>query len=107
MPIGLRTACIMADLEAARAALTRGEDVNSKNDLGWTPLRWAVVNKKNSFVRLLLEQPELDLNLANNNSWTVLHCAVTSDYMEGVRPCFWPTLASIPIKRTIMAVHQQ
>ena len=99
-------ACLRGDLKAVRAALTRGEDVNSKDDYDFTPLMRAVMNKNYSIVRLLLEQPELDLNLANNNSWTVLHCAVTSDYMEGVRPCFWPTLASIPIKRTIMAIHQ-
>ena len=94
------------NLKAVRAALTRGEDVNRKDDDGSTPLMWAVFEKKNSIVRLLLEQPELDLNLADNKGWTVLHCAVTSDYMEGVRPCFWPTLASIPIKRTILALHQ-
>ena len=84
MPIDLRSACKRGNLEAVRAALTRGEDVNSKDVRGWTPLMRAVRLKKNSIVRLLLEQPALDLNLADNNGWTALHYAVFKD-MEGVR----------------------
>ena len=68
-----------------RAALTRGEDVNSKDVGGGTPLRWAVVNKENSIVRLLLEQPALDLNLADYFGKTALHHAVSEDNVEGVR----------------------
>ena len=84
MPTDLWTACYRGYLEAARAALTRGEDVNSK-DRGCTPLMRAVSSKKNSTVRLLLEQPALDLNLADNNGYTALHGAVTSNNVEGVR----------------------
>ena len=74
------------NLKAVRAALTRGEDVNSKDVGGGTPLRWAVVNKENSIVRLLLEQPALDLNLADDKEGdTALHLAVIIDNVEGVR----------------------
>ena len=87
MPITLRMACERGNLEAARAALTRGEDVNSKNDYGCTPLMYAVIyKKKNSVVRLLLEQPALDLNLADYKEGdTALHLAVIIDNVEGVR----------------------
>ena len=87
MPIDLSTACERGNLEAVRAALTRGEDVNSKDDItNWTPLMNAVMEKKNSTVRLLLEQPALDLNLADNKEGdTALHLAVIIDNVEGVR----------------------
>ena len=74
MPIDLRSACKRGNLEAVRAALTRGEDVNRK-DRGCTPLMYAVMYKKNSTVRLLLEQPALDLNLAVGSGYTALHHA--------------------------------
>ena len=74
------------NLKAVRAALTRGEDVNSKNDYGCTPLMYAVIyKKKNSVVRLLLEQPALDLNLADYFGKTALHHAASEDNVEGVR----------------------
>ena len=74
------------NLKAVRAALTRGEDVNSKNDYGCTPLMYAVIyKKKNSVARLLLEQPALDLNLADYFGKTALHHAVSEDNVEGVR----------------------
>ena len=81
----LRIACTGGNLEAVRAALTRGEDVNSKNYLDCTPLMRVVIEKKNSIVRLLLEQPALDLNLADNNGFTALHLAVSFDNDEGGR----------------------
>ena len=85
MPISLGMACGTGNLKAARAALTRGEDVNSKDDItSWTPLMNAVMEKKNSTVRLLLEQPALDLNLADNRGYTALHDAAF-DNVEGVR----------------------
>ena len=85
MPLDLHTACFRGNLEAVRAALTRGEDVNRK-DRGCTPLMNAVLHKKNSTVRLLLEQPALDLNLGDDNEGdTALHLAVIVDNVEGVR----------------------
>ena len=63
----------------------RIEDVNSKDYLGRTPLMRAVRYKKNSTVRLLLEQPALDLNLADYEGYTALHHAVIKDNVEGVR----------------------
>ena len=50
MPIDLSTACERGNLKAVRAALTRGEDVNSKNDYGCTPLMYAVIYKKKNSV---------------------------------------------------------
>ena len=40
-----------------------GEDVNSKDSSGRTALIIAVLNKHNSIVKLLLDQPTVDVNV--------------------------------------------
>ena len=81
--------CLDGNLAGVRAALARGEDVNSKagdNSGGdRTVLMWASLNKKNSIVRLLLEQPTLDLNYRSNVGNTALHWAAYADNVEAVR----------------------
>ena len=63
MPIDLFTACYRGDLKAVRAALNRGEDVNSKDDLlDKTPLTFAARYNGNSTVKFLLEHG-FDFNL--------------------------------------------
>ena len=52
-------------LAEVRAALARGEDVNSKDSIGWTALMLAVDRKHNSIVKLLLDQPAVDVNVKN------------------------------------------
>ena len=60
--IALWELCEEGELTEVRAALARGEDVNSKSEDNDTGLMLAIVNGNNSIVRLLLEQPTLDLN---------------------------------------------
>ena len=85
-------------LAEARAALTRGEDVNDKNSFGWTalmlavcnsngttPLMWAVSFKHNSIVKLLLDQPAVDVNVKDKWGQTALHDAASANNAEGAR----------------------
>ena len=76
-----------------RAALARGEDVNSKSGSNSTGLIEAVMNDQhnsretnNALVRLLLEQPTVDLNCVETGmSSTALHWAAYWDNVEVVQ----------------------
>ena len=72
-------------LDEVRRALAKGEDVNSKDEHNRTGLMYAVWKNHNPVVRLLLEQPTVDLNCTNQNGTTALHYAVDDDNVEGVR----------------------
>ena len=58
--------CRDGKLAELRAALARGEDVNSKNSYGRTAMMHAVEIKHNSIVKLLLDQPAVDVNVKDN-----------------------------------------
>ena len=83
-----RQLCWKGNLEEVRAALSRGEDVNGVGARfsNHTGLMLAVMKGHNSIVRLLLEQPTLDLNFTDECSRaTALHYAAQHDNVEGVR----------------------
>ena len=67
-----------------REAIGRGEDVNDKSYSDKTGLMWAVTSKRNLIVKLLLEQPTLDLNSTDRTGWTALHMAAYHGNVEGV-----------------------
>ena len=71
--------CFQGKLPEVRVALAREEDINSKDEFNTTGLMWAVMNNHNSIVRLLLEQPRVDLNCTDNNGRTAVHHAAVSD----------------------------
>ena len=77
--------CHAGNLDLVRSALARGVDVNIKDDVGMTGLMGAVGNKNNSIVRILLEQPTVDLNCVDKCGNTALHHAVFSGNVEGVQ----------------------
>jgi len=69
-----------------RSALARGEDVNSKDSNGRTALMLAVWFKHNSVVKLLLDQPAVDVNVKEECfGWTALHWAACHNNAEGAR----------------------
>jgi len=78
--------CRDGKLAEVRSALARGDDVNSKNSYGITALMHAVENKQNSIVKLLLDQPAVDVNLKDNVfSRTALHWAASGNNVAGAR----------------------
>ena len=72
-------------LAEVRLALALGEDVNSKDSNGNTALMHAVLCKHNSIVKLLLDQPAVDVNVKNIRGWTALHRAASANNAEGAR----------------------
>ena len=72
-------------LDEVRRALAKGEDVNSKDENNRTGLMYAVWKNHNPVVRLLLEQPTVDLNCILQHDTTALHYAVDDDNVDGVR----------------------
>ena len=77
--------CQEGKLAEVRAALARGEDVNSKDSIGWTALMCAVLKKHNSIVKLLLDQPAVDVNVKDKWGQTALHDAASANNAEGAR----------------------
>lgn len=69
--------CMDGKVEEAKQALIDGQDPNEKTEYyhSLTPLALAVTKKQNDIVELLLEQPQIDINCANNYGDTALHYA--------------------------------
>ena len=67
------------DLALVRAALERGDvDVNKRSLHNMTLLMWAAADNKISLLKLLLQQPSIEVNLAADHGFTALHMAVSS-----------------------------
>jgi len=73
--------CEKGDLEGVKAALKRGDDVNTKDIYGETGLMRAVRLKHNSVVALLLNTP----NWKSEDGWSALHSAVNWENIEGLK----------------------
>ena len=69
--------------------MARGEDVNAKNESNQTVLMFAAAVLKNqtyvSILRLLLDQPLIEVNLADEQGKTALHVAAHSGNLEAVK----------------------
>ena len=77
--------CEQGDIVGVRAALARGEDVNSKDAYNDTGLMCAVMGKHNELVKFSVEQPTVDVNCTDGNSFTALHIAAEEDNVEAVQ----------------------
>ena len=75
------------NLAEVREALARGEDVNGKGEppANWTALMYAMYNGDTEIVKLLLEQPTVDLNCTDISGQTALHMAAWNDNVEAVK----------------------
>ena len=90
--------CEKGDLEGVKAALKRGDDVNTKDEYGWTGLIWTVkwnpyrnTWNHNSVVDLLLNTPNIDVNLTMTSDehwcleWSALHWALQANNNEAFK----------------------
>ena len=81
--------CRDGKLAEVREALARGEDVNSKADEDeegfLTALMGAIIGGGTEIVKLLLEQPTVDLNYSDTSGQTALDKAARKDNVEAVK----------------------
>ena len=79
--------CRQGDLEAVKAALLAGVDVNSKESWSGytrTGLIWALIGKHNDVVQHLLNIKDLNIHLKDCQGTNVLHAAVIGHNHEGL-----------------------
>ena len=69
-------------VEAARALLDGGADVNQVTQYGWSPLLVATNNRNYRLAQMLVERGA-DVNLANKAGWTPLYLATDNRNIEG------------------------
>jgi len=77
--------CINGDLEGVKAALQRGNDVNSKDERGMTGLMNAVIHDHNSVVAFLLNTPNIDVNQKDDEDKCALHKAASWKNIEALK----------------------
>ena len=77
--------CEDGDLEGVKAALKRGDDVNTKDESGQTGLIWAVRKNHISVVDLLLNTPNIDVNQRDNQGKCALHFAARWKKFEALK----------------------
>jgi ankyrin repeat protein len=69
-------------IEAARALLDAGADVNQVTRYGWSPLLAATQNRNYVLGKFLIERGA-DVNVANKGGWTPLYLATDNRNLEG------------------------
>jgi uncharacterized protein len=69
-------------IDAARALLEGGADVNQATRYGWSPLLAATQNQNYKMARFLIERGA-NVNLANKGGWTPLYLATDNRNIEG------------------------
>jgi len=69
-------------IDAARALLDAGADVNQTTRYGWSPLLAATQNRTYQMGKFLIENGA-DVNIANKGGWTPLYLATDNRNIEG------------------------
>ena len=77
--------CSDGDLEEVRAALARGEDVNSRDKNKVTGLMGTLFKAHNTVVEVLLQHPSLDINRSDCRGFTAVHWACLADNVTSLR----------------------
>ena len=77
--------CNAGDVEAVKAAIDNGADVNEANAFGRTGLMYALYQSHNDVVRVLLQHPHIEINQVNVDGQSALHWVVDRDNQEGLQ----------------------
>ena len=82
--------CSLGHVEGVREALAKGEDVNDQNDDNQTVLMYlaAICSRSENHVtilRLLLEQPSIDVNVVDKQRVSALHVATQQGNVAAVK----------------------
>ncbi len=81
----LHYACSLQRRESARCLIVDNDvDVNAQNNMGTTPLHWAVGRKDLYLLNLLLKY-DADPNLMDDTESTPLHFAAQLNFLPGIR----------------------
>jgi pectate lyase len=80
----LHMAACMGDLTRVRSFLEQGADINTKDELGWTPLYWAASTGRTEVAELLIAKGA-DIQAKTNDEATPLHQASSSGGEELVK----------------------
>ena len=79
--MSLHVAAFDGDLEALRERIERGENVDGRGELGWTPLTCACIFGHHECARALIDAGAA-LDMVNDNGYTALMCACDCDHHE-------------------------
>jgi len=79
--ISIHKAAVAGNIEAVKQHLAAGEDVNWKNDFGFTPLYYATWGGHKEIAELLIADGA-DVNKDDDDESTPLHCAADEDQTE-------------------------
>ena len=83
--MSLVESCKEGGLEGVGGALQSGVDVNTNDESGKTGLMWAVKNKHNSVVELLIKTPNIDVNQKDGFGRSALHWAMVENNCEALK----------------------
>ncbi len=79
----LHYAAIQGYINAAQKLISNGTAIDIKDDLGFTPLHYAISCKSNDMINLLIKNKATS-NSTNNDLETPLHCATRNNHMTRV-----------------------
>ncbi len=107
-------ASVKGHVPAVRQLLVSGADPNLRDIYGWTPLMRAVYEERELIVQVLLEQPNVALNVSNDQGATALHLAavkgnealIRSLLLAGADPSMGDRNGRTPESMAVAAGHE-
>ena len=106
--VGVAIVVIVAIVAIVRNRERGGEDVNQRHSNNRTLLMFAAAKNKIPLLRLMLEQPLIELNLARDDGFTALHLAVYCGNGEALKALLKHTSISVNLVRAgsgLTALH--